>query len=262
MEGSNLNTDQEAFVGETSGEVLTLTFKSKPLRHVNDLSRKRVFFDYLDRVACCREIKVVLLKGAPTKMTRSEYIAFYREMIHAGVDQVTLERMYNAVNQILLKLLDLGKIIVHADSGDVIFLHLNIALACDYRIVADNTVYQNPNIELGVVPKGGSVFFLSKMLGATTASRILLSGADIPAARAQALGIVDAVVPLEALDRTAMEVARDYAHTPSAYAIGVKKLLNYDRREISRYLEFENELLRRLVHSCPLNDFGRLAGAM
>jgi len=59
---------------------------------------------------------------------------------------------------------NLNKIVVHADGGRVIPLFMNVSLACDYRIVADNTVFQNPCIELGLAPKGGSGFFLSKML--------------------------------------------------------------------------------------------------
>ncbi len=148
--------------------------------------------------------------------------------------------------------------VIHADSGKVILLFMNISLACDYRIVADNTVYQNPNIELGLVPKGGSVFFLSKKLGTVTASRILLSREDVTAAQAHQLGIVDKVVPLEDLDRMALETARSYARLPTGYPTGIKKLLNFNIRELCQYLEFENELLQRQVRSGPLHNFGRL----
>ncbi len=37
--------------------------------------------------------------------------------------------------------------------------------------MADNTFFQNPNIELDVVPKGRSVFYLSRMLGPLTAQK-------------------------------------------------------------------------------------------
>lgn len=123
-------------------------------------------------------------------MRRAEYIAFYKNMIKPGFDQMPLERMYNAIGQFILKLMDLNKMVIHADSGEVLLLFMNIGFACDYRIVADNTVYQNPNIELDVAPKGATVFFLSKMLGTITASRILLSGDDITAVQAHQLGLL------------------------------------------------------------------------
>lgn len=252
MDISNLNTDQNLFSGEKIGEVLILTLKDKPLLHVTDLSVKKTLFVYLDLVACCDDIKVVLVKEAPTKMRRNEYIAFYKSMIGPDIRQRPLERMYNAIGQLILKFVGLNKMVVYADSGDVILLFMNIGLACDFRIVADNTVFQNPNLELGVVPKGASTFLLSKMLGTVKASRILLSSKGINAVEARRLCIVDNVVPLNELDRAALETARSFAQIPTGYAIGVKKLLNYDIKELAWFLEFENEMLRKLIQSCKL----------
>ena len=258
MSASGLDVAYDLFSGKVDGAVLMLTFREKPLLHVADINAKRFLFAYLDRVAACDEIKVLLIKEAPTKMKRAEYVAFYRNMIKPDLDQVPLERMYNALNQFILKLAGFSKIIVHADSGDVILLFMNIGLACDFRVVAEGTVFQNPNIELGVVPKGGSVFFLSRMVGTATASRLLFSGRDIDARDACRMGLVDKVVPREALDRIALETARQYARIPSGYAVGIKKLLNYDIHQLAGYLEYENALLRRLVRSASLQNFGRL----
>jgi len=247
---TKLNIDHYLFSGETVGEISVLTFKKMPLLHAADIEAKETLFNYLELVSCHDNIKVLLIKNAPVKMERTEYISYYQKMIASVVDQLPIERMYNAINQFILQLVDLNKMIIHADSGNVIQLFMNISLACDYRIIADNTVYQNPNIELGVVPKGGSVFFLSKMLGTTTTSKILLSGEDISAVQAHKLGIVDKVVPLEDLDRMALETAQNYARLPSGYSSGIKKLLNFDIKELSNYLEFESGLLRRLIRSC------------
>ncbi|MBL0712836.1 MAG: hypothetical protein JJV98_03970 [Desulfosarcina sp.] len=98
MDISRLNIDQDLFFGEKAGEILILSFREKPLLHVTDLSVKKALFDYLDLVAGCDEIKVLLIKEAPTKMRRAEYIAFYKNMIRPGFDKMPLERMYNAIS--------------------------------------------------------------------------------------------------------------------------------------------------------------------
>jgi len=254
--------DHFLFSGEKIGDVSILTFKRMPLLHVADLDAKTALFDYLELISSHDDIKALVIKNAPVKMERTEYINYYKKLIASAEDPVPLERMYNAVNQFILQLTNLEKMVIHVDSGNVILLFMNISLACDYRIVADNTVYQNPNIELNVVPKGGSVFYLSKMLGSLTASKLLLSREDITAVQAQQLGIVDKVVPLEDLDRMALETAQNYAQLPSSYAIGIKKLLNFNLKELNHYLEFESQLLRRQVRSCHLHDFGRLDGTL
>ncbi len=82
------------------------------------------------------------------------------------------------------------------------------------------------------------------------------------AVQAQQLGIVDKVVPLEDFDRMALEIAQEYAQFPSSYAIGIKKLLNFNLKELGQYLQFEDDLLRRQIHSCHLHNFGRLGGTL
>jgi len=64
------------------------------------------------------------------------------------------------------------------------------------------------------------------------------------------------------LCRYAPGASRVYAQLPSGYAIGIKKLLNYDLKELNHYLEFENKLLRRQIRSCHLHSFGRLDGIL
>lgn len=247
MKKSNLNVDNDFFSGEKANNVAILSVKEKPLRHVTDLFEKEDLFDYLNIVSHHNEIKVLLIMGAPVKMDCDEYKDFYRQMIQDDFRKTLLKRMYSAIDQIILKISGLKKIVVHADSGETSLLFLNISLACDYRIVANNIVYKNPNIDLGLIPKGGGVYFLSKMLGSVEASRILLSGKDISAIEAMKLGIVDKVVPLEQLKKSAMEVAQDYAKKPFSYVIGIKELLHYNINELKGFLDLENEELFKLI---------------
>jgi len=247
---ADLSIDHPLFSGEVVGEICILTFKEMPLLHVTELESKEALFDYLDLVSCHDNIKALLIKSAPVKMERNEYIEFYQKKIAVGADRISFERMFNAVNQCILKLAGLNKMVIHVDRGNVILLYMNISLACDYRIIADNTVYQNPNYELGVMPTGGTIFFLSKVLGSIATSRLLLSGKDITATQAQELGIVDKVVPLADLDRLALETAQTYSSLPSGYCLGIKKLLNSDIKELSNYLEYENQLFRKLTRPC------------
>lgn len=70
MNISRLNVSEALFSGEKVGEILILSFREKPLLHVTDLSVKRALLDYLDLVACCDEIKTLIVKcqdiGYPT----------------------------------------------------------------------------------------------------------------------------------------------------------------------------------------------------
>jgi len=155
--------------------------------------------------------------------------------------------MYNAVNQFILTIMGFDKIVVHAGGGKVISLFMNTSLACDYRMVADNTVFQNPYLELDLVPKGGGAFFLSQMLGRGKAFEILLSGKDITAQEAMRLGIVDKVVPQAELEEAARKVAKSFARKPGRSLSGIKTLLSYSLKDLKDSLELENQLLLRMV---------------
>ena len=161
----------------------------------------------------------------------------------------TIRRMYTAVDQFILRMMELNKIVIHADTRKSISLSLNVSLACDYRIVSDNTVFKNFHLALGLAPKGGSAFFLSKRLGVSKAYEIFLSEEEITAQEALRLGIVDKVVALIDLEEAALKTAQHFAQKPIGSLLGVKRLLNYSMKEIEDYLEFENEELFRIVMS-------------
>jgi 2-(1,2-epoxy-1,2-dihydrophenyl)acetyl-CoA isomerase len=169
-------------------------------------------------------------------------------------DQSVIGRFLNIVDQLILTIVDLNKIVIHAYSGRVLSLFLNIGLACDYRIVANNTVFQNPSLELGIVPIGGGAFFLPKMLGYRKAYEILLSGKDITAREAISLGIVDQITPLDKLEETALETAQRFSQKPVSSLAVIKRLLNYSRKDLEDYLRLENEELLRIFLSSDFRD--------
>ncbi|MBD3768478.1 MAG: enoyl-CoA hydratase/isomerase family protein, partial [Gammaproteobacteria bacterium] len=76
---------------------------------------------------------------------------------------------------------------------------LELALACDYRIVSDdqNTRLGLPEVMLGFHPGWGGTVRLPRLIGGFDAlSQVILSGASLHAKKAKQLGIVDDVVPL------------------------------------------------------------------
>jgi nucleotide-binding universal stress UspA family protein/enoyl-CoA hydratase/carnithine racemase len=228
-------------------EIVTINFHKNLLVHTVDLSARDRLLDYLEQVSNIREIRAVVFIGSDQKTGREEYIQFYNHILNADLDRNAIHKMFNAIDQIILKIVDLDKFVIHADRGQIISLFLNISLACDYRIIADNTIYQNPSIGLGMAPKGGGAFFLLKMLGHSKAFEILLSEQDLTAREALRLGIVDSVVPPKELEKKAFDIAKTYAQIPPQSLTSIKRLLNFSKRELAEYLEFENQELMRII---------------
>jgi enoyl-CoA hydratase/carnithine racemase len=248
-ERESLDRDYEVFSAKRFEDIIIFRFKENLLYRATELGAKATVLNYLSRVSESDSIKVVVIMGSPQETGLREYVQFYRQVLELGFDQSAIQRTYNTIDQFILKILDLNKIVIHADSRRVISLFLNVSLACDYRIVSDSTIFQKLHLKLGLVPKGGCAFFLSKMLGSSKAAKLLLSDKDITAQEAMRLGMVDKVVPLDKVEETALKVSQYLAQKPARSLTGVKRLLNYPMDDLMNYLEFENEELFKIVAS-------------
>lgn len=241
--------ENELFSARQIDEVTVLHLKGNLLRHFSDLHLKETLFDCLHKISAMEDAKVVLLFGSTEKFNRIEAIDFFKELSQPGVDVNRISRIYYAVNQLILMIRQIPKLVVHADAGEVIAPFMNVGLACDYRIVEEDTVFQYPTLELGLVPKGGGIFFLSKIIGVSKTLDLLLSGEDINAEQALGLGLVNKVVPAASLETDALETARKFARRPLKLISGTKKLLNFLSNDLPVFLELENQVLLDAIGS-------------
>jgi len=73
-----------------------------------------------------------------------------------------------------------------------------LALACDFRVAAENAKFGQPEILLGIIPGGGGTQRLARLVGPARAKDMILSGRQVPADEALRIGLVDRIVPTAA----------------------------------------------------------------
>ena len=86
-----------------------------------------------------------------------------------------------------------------------------LALACDWRICADNARLGQPEILLGIIPGGGGTQRLPRLIGPARAKEIILTGRQVRAEEALRIGLVDEVVPAADVHARAREKALELA---------------------------------------------------
>ncbi|MEW5723400.1 MAG: enoyl-CoA hydratase/isomerase family protein [Thermodesulfobacteriota bacterium] len=251
---TSLNEDNLFFTAAQEAELAVLRLKDNPLRRAIDLKSRDVWLEYLELVDRTAAVKVLMIVGWPHKTGREEFGLILHHIAQARSDPDNIIRLCNSFNQFILGIVGLSKTVVHVDSGRVISPFLDLSLACDWRIVADNTVFEKAHLDWGLAPKGGSAYFLTKMLGLNQARRVLLSDTDITAYQARKIGIVDQVAPLEDLEKTAYKAAHRLAQKQARSATAIKRLLNYNLKDLRDYLDYENQEILRLV---TRPDFGK-----
>ena len=88
---------------------------------------------------------------------------------------------------------------------------LELALACDIRVCADDARFAMPETSLGLVPSGGGTQRLPRAVGRAHALRLLLTGEEIDAAEARRIGLVSRVVPSAQVEAATRAIATTIA---------------------------------------------------
>jgi enoyl-CoA hydratase/carnithine racemase len=99
-----------------------------------------------------------------------------------------------------------------------------LALACDFRVVADNARLGQPEILLGIIPGGGGTQRLPRLIGPARAKDLVLTGRQVAADEALRIGLVDRVVPASEVLDTALVWAGEFARGP-VVAHGLAKVV-------------------------------------
>ena len=135
----------------------------------------------------------------------------------------SLERRYNPLIRAMRKL---PKPIIGMINGVAAGAGCSLALACDYRIMAENAKLIEVFVRIGLVPDSGSSWFLVRNVGVARAFELAATGDDVTAARALQLGLTNQVVPPTDLEAEAMTVAKAFATGPTKAYGYIKQMLD------------------------------------
>lgn len=115
-----------------------------------------------------------------------------------------------------------------------------IALACDLRLAADNAVFGQPEINLGIIPGAGGTQRLPRIVGRTAAAELLFTGRTVKADEALRIGLVNRVVPVGELMDQAMRMAETIAAKPPLAVKMTKSCIREGlQMEVSQGLVYE-----------------------
>ncbi len=120
--------------------------------------------------------------------------------------------------------------VIAAVNGYALGGGLELAMACDLRIVADNARVGQPEILLGLIPGAGGTQRLARLVGPARAKEIVWSGRQVRADEAERIGLVDRVVPAAEL----LGAATDWA---AGFARGAVVAMGLAKRAIDRGLD-------------------------
>ena len=182
--------------------------------------------------------KVVILTGAGDSFCAGADLQATSQRDIKNIDVTASLREHT--NPTILAMRSLPKPLIARVHGHAAGVGCNYALACDILIASEQAKFGQAFVKIGLMPDGGSTFFLPRSVGYAKAFELMATGDIITAQEALAIGLVNRVVPFEELDATVNAMAARLA-SAAPIALGkIKQGLNHGlNSDLASALDFE-----------------------
>jgi enoyl-CoA hydratase/carnithine racemase len=215
---------------ETDGRVAIVTLDHPPVNALSSKLLEELEEEY-DRLDGDDEVRAIVLRGEGEKafVAGADITEFpaMREQIEEAAESGSARGI-----QKLAARMDAGRTpVVAAIHGYCLGGGLELAMACDIRIAADDAQLGQPEIKLGLIPGGGGTQRLPRLVGHGRALYLNLSGDPISGSQAYDWGLVERAVPRAELMDAALGLARPLSQR-SPHAMGVIKQLAAETRDL------------------------------
>lgn len=217
---------------------------------LNAVSRKMIaeLKDCWEKLAADSAVRAVLLTGAGRGFCAGADLADPdRNKGEASDSGAALEKFFNPVIRIMRSV---PKPIVAAVNGPAAGVGMSFALAADIAIAARSATFLQAFSRIGLLPDGGSTWFLPRLVGEQRARALAMLAPQISAGQAKEWGLIWDVVEDADLARTATELARRLADGPTMSLARIKEAMNRaSGNDLGQQLDVERDFQRELGHS-------------
>jgi enoyl-CoA hydratase len=186
---------------EHEGGVLLLRLDNPPLNALSKALLAEVRTAAL-AAAADAAVKAVVVAGGEKAFAAGADIAEFGGPAEAG----DIADAFRATNDALERV---PRPVIAAICGYALGGGLELSLACDLRIAGDTARLGQPEILLGLIPGGGGTQRLARLVGPARAKEIIMSGRQLRADEAHAIGLVDRVVAPTDVEDAALKWARE-----------------------------------------------------
>lgn len=242
---------------ERSGAIATIVLDRPARANTINLQLTIDFNDALDELAADREVMCILVTGAGSKHFCGG--ADLREI----EDMITDEGITGDIRRDFVSHIEeVSKPVIAVINGAAMGGGCEIALACDFRIMAEDAKIGLPEIRFGALPGAGGTQRLPRLIGLAKAKELILLGASLTAREALDLGLVTMVAPNGELEQSVNElVGRLVDKAPYALAAG-KALLNRSLDlSLAEGLAIERTTVRDMGSKEDREEFRKLSAA-
>lgn len=215
---------------ESNNQVALLTIQSPPANALSSTILQDLD-EQLDAIEKSGTDKVIILRGEGRFFSAGADIKEFTSLQNASDYEVLSKKGQDLFDRIE----NFSIPVIAAIHGAALGGGLELAMACHIRIAADNATLGLPELNLGIIPGFAGTQRLPNYVGTAKAYEMILSGDPIHASEAYAFGLVNKVVPEEALFSEANKLATKIAAKSKPAIDRIMKLIPYAKSE--RFVE-------------------------
>src|SRR6266700_1168543 len=199
---------------EKKDSIAVATFNRPAVLNAFRQATLREFISILDDVKADDSVRVLIITGNGRAFSAGLDL---KEMAYLSSDSLLLKQAYDelqAIQDMTRHMVHLPKTIIAAVNGIAVGIGVEMSLASDIRIAAEETTFAFTEVKRGLFETNGVMYFLPRLVGQGRAMQMLLTGEMVLAQDALNAGLVTRVVAQEQL----MEYAMDMAYIIAANA--------------------------------------------
>ena len=189
-------TDPGSVSTKLDGDVAVVTIERPERRNALDAATATALGDALADAG--RRARVVIVTGAGAAFCAGGDLDELEAWSTTSPEEIS-STLYGSFQHMVRSMRDSDAVFIAAINGAAVGAGMDLALACDLRVAADDARLGQVWVRLGVIPGTGGAFLTQLLAGSTKAAELLLTGDLITAAEALDAGLVNAVVPAASL---------------------------------------------------------------
>jgi len=204
--------------------IATLLLSRPPVNAVSD-EFVTLFDAKLDELAARSDCKILHVRSDQKVFCAGADLVEVRERFNAANGSDRTYRFVERLQRLYLRIERLPQVTLAEIGGAAMGGGLELALACDLRIVALEAKLGLPEARLGLIPGAGGTQRLTRLCSRPVASRLILGAEIVDGAEAARLGIAQWAAARAELPSRAAEIVRHIAGLPAAALRAGKKCI-------------------------------------
>ena len=205
---------------ETSSGVATIRI-DRPKMNAFDSQLLDELTEAANAVGADPDVRAAVVWGGPRIFAAGADIGRFSGLGPAGARD--LSRHFNDA---FLAVENMPQITVTAVNGYALGGGMELAMATDFRVAAEDAMFGQPEIRLGIIPGGGGTQRLPRLVGVTRAKEIIYTGRNVYPDEALDIGLISAVHPPDETYDAAVEMAAGYAAGPAALRMAKQAVMD------------------------------------